>query len=1390
MTVNENSRAFRWIGGTLQQLGTLGGDNSYAYDVSADGEVVVGSAQNSSGVWRAFRWRAGAMQDLGVLPQHPHASYEALAVSADGNIVVGAFGDYSNRRAFRWTPDGGMEDLNETYADALNGARLAEALAVSPDGKFIVGYGYRSAWSTYREAFLLDTRQLPRPRIESVTLQNDCQGPYFEGFAAANAVVVKISNWNGDQGVVRMRLPTGVVRTINATSNTITIPIDLGSDLVYPRGGGWCDVEITAYNAQGVLSETRVLKFYTVGLPPSLRPPAWLIPPEGVACNTSGKTRLRFLVKIPLSANNAIASVPARLPFMSDTKWGQRTEWFTAEVEVEANSMTFPNSQLQGTATLKVGRNISGEYQPQVRLPRNRVAIVNCDWEVGGGASGTFQLTPTFYLESLNLTTEARAGLETPNLLPILIATCCTPLTPLSEVAELYGRFNLGAAGSITLYDADAGLGFRESELNLSLGGELVLSTRRDWKDYVYLEGTAGVEPFIRLQFPGTPQNAASFRGVPYIRQVGISGFLRAKVCLLFLERTHDILSGHYVYPSDAMGMLGLPEWLQSGSHSGWQPMQRPYLYQGEYHKFVADSQFFPQNGGDDHTETILIQNLFPIAAPALTLYNGYPAIAYVHDDPNLPPHQMAEIRVLMQRPDDTWQNMVVTQDTALDSQPHLAVDANNKLVAVWMRMENVSDQPDPSLRLPKGEIAYAVYDATNGTWSAPALITQDTVLDARPRLVRGADGQLYLVWLKFPTNQFSVDLTQNPSIHSEIWVARWDGSAFVDVHRAIANADTLSAALVVDSNGKPTLVWSRYPDSRLFFSTLENGVWTTPTQVWSDSRPQSNPILTLDANNRPVLYFVRTVAHPQLEEYDQQELRVTDFTGGAWNTPVKILQVESLNDLQVVAGASGKVAVLWNRSSAGGVDVWSALYEPAIGHWSAPMRLTRDERTYEHQLSAVMDASETPIAVYLKRQQTQREETVEDDAGTPHTVTVTELGRADLALLRYTPSVDLTLERFRVDPPSASPGQTVELIAQLSNLRTKGAQNVAVRFYDGAPNAGGTAIGTVTATPNPLPGGGGGVARLSWTVPNDGRPRTLYALVDPDNTIPEVDESNNSASLPLAALDFAAGAPRLVQYLPNGGIEIQFVIENPSNVSPTGHLAWQLRQDSPTGAILAQGTVPAPAARQQVSLNHIWTPTTPGRYQLCLIVDPSNQYDESDEANNTAQGEIPLLPDLLLNPSMTEIERNAMQIQVRTVVHNRGGHDVGSFTVQALNGPPGVGSPLATHTISGLPRGGSRALSLQFTTAQRLSRVWLVIDADNAVQDANRANNLLILNLSWSEGDVNGDGCVDDADLLEVLFNFGQQDINLPADLNDDGVVDDADLLLTLFNFGAGCGG
>jgi hypothetical protein len=58
----------------------------------------------------------------------------------------------------------------------------------------------------------------------------------------------------------------------------------------------------------------------------------------------------------------------------------------------------------------------------------------------------------------------------------------------------------------------------------------------------------------------------------------------------------------------------------------------------------------------------------------------------------------------------------------------------------------------------------------------------------------------------------------------------------------------------------------------------------------------------------------------------------------------------------------------------------------------------------------------------------------------------------------------------------------------------------------------------------------------------------------------------------------------------------------------------------------------------------------------------------------------------------------------------------------------------------------------------------------------------------SLPSADIDRNGCVDDADLLRVLFDFGRSAFLLDSDVNGDGTVDDADLLEVLFYFGTGC--
>jgi uncharacterized membrane protein len=104
------------------------------------------------------------MQGLGYL--YPGLGSEALAVSADGAVIVGKSGlPQEGGGAFVWTAARGMEQLFNILiargASGLDGWRLDAAFAISPDGRWIAGKGQNPLGQT--EAFLAQISPVPTP---------------------------------------------------------------------------------------------------------------------------------------------------------------------------------------------------------------------------------------------------------------------------------------------------------------------------------------------------------------------------------------------------------------------------------------------------------------------------------------------------------------------------------------------------------------------------------------------------------------------------------------------------------------------------------------------------------------------------------------------------------------------------------------------------------------------------------------------------------------------------------------------------------------------------------------------------------------------------------------------------------------------------------------------------------------------------------------------------------------------------------------------------------------------------------------------------------------------------------------------------------------------------
>jgi hypothetical protein len=152
------------------------------------------------------------------------------------------------------------------------------------------------------------------------------------------------------------------------------------------------------------------------------------------------------------------------------------------------------------------------------------------------------------------------------------------------------------------------------------------------------------------------------------------------------------------------------------------------------------------------------------------------------------------------------------------------------------------------------------------------------------------------------------------------------------------------------------------------------------------------------------------------------------------------------------------------------------------------------------------------------------------------------------------------------------------------------------------------------------------------------------------------------------------------------------------------------------------------------------------------------------------------LLTDLPLNIGRTPTDRSPLSGIVRL-------NSAGQLFLAAHNP-----SYLARLAQNGQPL-WVRTPSLRFTDLFAENDGSIVVAGEEVVRLDYNQNQLQLTVIKYApDGDVNGDGCVNDADLLSVLFAFGQTGSDLLTDMNGDGIVDDADLLTVLFAFGQGC--
>lgn len=222
-------------------------------------------------------------------------------------------------------------------------------------------------------------------------------------------------------------------------------------------------------------------------------------------------------------------------------------------------------------------------------------------------------------------------------------------------------------------------------------------------------------------------------------------------------------------------------------------------------------------------------------------------------------------------------------------------------------------------------------------------------------------------------------------------------------------------------------------------------------------------------------------------------------------------------------------------------------------------------------------------------------------------------------------PDLALTPADIRLAPaPPVANGTAVRVTATVHNVGDASSVATAVRFFDGIPPA--PPIGTDQPLPPLAPNATADVS-VTWTTTPPGT-HDVCVVVDPDNVVPESNESNNVACVAADVLppetrpDYVPRAPQPVSPTRAGlsrPVVLSVEVLNEGNATGNATATLAFYNASTPGAPFATFPI-LPLAPSETSARFTakWiSPATPGAYQVVADVDYRNDLVEWNESNN-----------------------------------------------------------------------------------------------------------------------------------------------------------------------------
>ena len=341
---------------------------------------------------------------------------------------------------------------------------------------------------------------------------------------------------------------------------------------------------------------------------------------------------------------------------------------------------------------------------------------------------------------------------------------------------------------------------------------------------------------------------------------------------------------------------------------------------------------------------------------------------------------------------------------------------------------------------------------------------------------------------------------------------------------------------------------------------------------------------------------------------------------------------------------------------------------------------------------------------------------------------------------------VNLTMLAGNIGFNPAQPveGDRIAIHAVVFNHGASDANDVVVQFVD-VTAGGNTPIGGPQIIDS-IGAGSSGVAQVLLDSEGRSGERRIEVVVDPNNFIPETDETDNSAA---AALPIAAPpAPNLMVLAGN----IKFTPPDPAQGNPVSITVTLLNGGTETATdvvvqlldITSGGARPIGpeqiidelAAGDNTTVQMIYDNTDqPGDRLIQVTADPNDTIAETDEGDNRATKPLTISPPKIPNLVVRADDINlgnvkpvaGDQVTITVTVRNVGNVDASNVVVNVADATDGgvdlIGDP---QTIPNIAANGSAQFTVIYDTTDKSGdrRIRVTVDPEDQIFETDEADN------------------------------------------------------------------